>query len=251
MMTLLTEIEPKQWLLLMLVALCIGMSKTGVTGLGLAVVPILAIGFGARESTGIMIPMLVMADVYAVIYYHRVAKWEYVLKLLPWTVAGILAGVITGKYISASTFRVLLSTMVLAGLGVMVIRDLRKKAEDVPENPWFAAFIGLLSGFSSMVGNAAGPVFAVYLLSMRLPKNSFIGTGAWFFFLINMFKIPFHIWVWKTVTLSTFTLNLFTLPLILAGAWLGIRIVKLFSESFYRIFVLATTFLSTLLLLLR
>jgi uncharacterized membrane protein YfcA len=192
-----------------------------------------------------------MADVYAVIYYHRMADWYHIVRLLPWAMAGTIIGVMTGKFIDAEGFRIMLSAIVLGGLGLMVIRDLLKKKDEVPSNRLFAATIGVLGGFASMVGNAAGPVFAVYMLAMRLPKNSFIGTGAWFYFIINLFKLPFHIWVWKTVTVDSFLLDLTALPAILLGAWLGIRIVKILSESVYRTFVVAMTILSALLLILR
>ncbi len=251
MLSLISDIDTGQFVLFLLVALFIGMSKTGVSGLGLAVVPLLAIAFGARESTGLMIPLLIIADIYAVIYYHRMAEWKHIIRLMPWAMIGTLGGVLAGNYISAAGFRMMLSILVFGGLAIMVVRDLMKKSESIPENRWFAATIGILGGFSSMVGNAAGPVFAVYLLAMRLPKNSFIGTGAWFFFIINLFKLPFHIWVWKTVTPASFGLDLLALPLIIAGAWMGIRIVRLFSEKVYRIFVVSMTFLSALLLLLR
>jgi uncharacterized membrane protein YfcA len=246
-----SQIDPSQLIILMVVALLVGMSKTGITGIGLAVVPLLAVAFGARESTGLMIPLLIMADIYAVIYYHRMADWYHIARLLPWAMAGTIIGVLTGTLIDAEGFRILLSCIVLGGLSLMVIRDLLKKNDQIPDNRWFAATIGVMGGFASMVGNAAGPVFAVYMLAMRLPKNSFIGTGAWFYFIINSFKLPFHIWVWKTVTIESFLLDLTALPAILLGAWLGIRIVRLLSEKVYRIFVVVMTLLSALFLILR
>ncbi len=245
------NINTQQWVILFIVALMIGMSKTGISGVGLMVVPLLAFSFGARESTGIMLPILIIADLYAVKYYHRMAEWKYILKLLPWAILGIIAGAITGKLISSDQFRMLLSGLVLAGLIIMIIRDLRKKSEEIPTHPAFAVLFGILGGFGSMVGNAAGPIFAVYLLAMRLPKNSYIGTGAWFYLIINVIKLPFHIWVWETISPATLSLDLVAVPAILIGAWLGIRIVKLFSERFYRVFVIAMTILSALFLFFR
>jgi uncharacterized membrane protein YfcA len=95
-----------------------------------------------------------------------------------------------------------------------------------------------------MIGNAAGPVMALYLLSMRLPKNSYIGTGAWFFFIVNLSKVPLHIWSWKTITANSFTLDLLMIPAIAAGAFLGIWLVKLLPEKVFRIIVISTTLLS-------
>jgi len=247
----LPAVDTGQWIILFVVALLIGMSKAGVSGLGLMVVPLLAFGFGARESTGIMIPILIMADIYAVKYYHRMAQWKYIVKLMPWAVVGILVGVVVGKVLSGNYFRILLSVLVIGGLVIMVGRDLMKKSETVPTHPAFAIFLGILGGFGSMVGNAAGPIFAVYLLAMRLPKNAFIGTGAWFYLIINLIKLPFHIWVWHTVSMSSFTLDLMVLPAVLLGAWSGIRIVRLFSERYYRLFVIVMTLLSAIFLVIR
>jgi uncharacterized membrane protein YfcA len=101
-----------------------------------------------------------------------------------------------------------------------------------------------------MVGNLAGTVMAVYFLSMRLPKNSDIGTTAWFFAVLNIFKVPFHLFVWHTIKVETVLLDLLFLPMILLGAYLGIVIVRNLSEKTYRWFVIATTLLAALVMLL-
>lgn len=250
MLALLKDVLLQQWIILFVVALLIGMSKAGI-GFGLMVVPLLAFGFGARESTGLMIPILIVADIYAVRHYHRMAEWKYIFKLLPWAIAGILAGVITGNMISGNQFRILLSILVIGGLIIMAGRDLMKKSETVPTHPAYAILLGILGGFGSMVGNAAGPIFAVYLLAMRLPKNSYIGTGAWFYLIINVIKLPFHIWVWKTISPASLAMDIVVVPAILIGAWSGIRIVKLFTEGSYRGFIIVMTFLSALFLIFR
>jgi uncharacterized membrane protein YfcA len=118
----------------------------------------------------------------------------------------------------------------------------------IPKSLWFAIILGLSGGFVSMIGNAAGPVMALYLLSMRLPKNSFIGTGAWFFFVVNLSKVPLHVWSWKTITLDTFILDVMMLPAIASGAFIGIWVVRLFPEKLYRILIIVTTLLSAILL---
>ena len=99
-----------------------------------------------------------------------------------------------------------------------------------------------------MIGNAAGPVMALYLLSMRLPKNQFIGTAAWFFFIINLIKVPFHVAIWETITWSSFLFDILMIPAVAIGAFLGIWLVKFFPERAYRIFIIATTLLAAILL---
>jgi uncharacterized membrane protein YfcA len=92
---------------------------------------------------------------------------------------------------------------------------------------------------------------SVYLLSKNLPKKEYIGTAAWFFFIINLSKLPLQIWGWHNITLQTLTFNLMLLPAIALGAYLGIKIVKLFPENAYRWFVLAATFVSAAALLVQ
>ena len=99
-----------------------------------------------------------------------------------------------------------------------------------------------------MIGNAAGPVMSLYLLSMRLPKNNYIGTGAWFFCIINLSKVPFHVFSWETINLHSFILDGMMIPAIAAGAFLGIYLVRLFPEKVYRVFIILTTVLSAFLL---
>lgn len=240
-----------QWVLLGLCGLLVGMSKTGLSGVGLMVVPVLANAFGGRPSVGLLLPMLIFADVFAVTWYNRHAQWKHILRLLPWALAGILLATLVGKNISDATFNRLLAAMVIVGIVILIWRDIRSGKMKIPESRGFAAGLGLLGGFATMIGNAAGPVMALYLLSMRLPKNIFIGTGAWFFFLINLSKVPLHIWSWKTITTESFVLNLFMIPAIAAGAFLGIWVVKLLPEKVFRIIVIATTLLSALLLFPR
>ncbi len=239
------QITPSQWLLVVLCAVFVGMAKTGIAGIGMLIVPILAEIFGGRTSTGILLPMLSMADVFAVAYYHRHAEWKYVLRLLPATTIGVLVGMVVGNMVNDKQFQIMMGIIILSGLAIMVWRE-RKKSVNIPHNWFIASSVGLLGGFSTMIGNAAGPIMSIYLLAMGLPKNKFIGTGAWFYLIMNLFKIPLHIAVWKTIDWHTFTLDLAMLPAIMLGAYLGIRIVHYIPEKPYRIFILAGTALAAI-----
>jgi uncharacterized membrane protein YfcA len=242
------ELSSGQWIILALSGLLIGMSKTGITGVGLMAVPMLANAFGGRPSVGLLLPILIFADVFAVSWYNRHAQWKHILRLIPWAFAGIITASIVGKSISDQTFNRLLAVLVIGGIGILVWQDIRAGKLKIPQSRWFAGGMGLLGGFSTMIGNAAGPVMAIYLLSMRLPKNSYIGTGAWFFFIVNISKVPLHVWSWNTITRDSFMLDLLMIPAISAGAILGIWLVRLLPEKFYRILVIVTTLLSALLL---
>lgn len=109
---------------------------------------------------------------------------------------------------------------------------------------WYSALFGLLGGFTTMIGNAAGPVMSIYLLSMRKGKMEYIGINAWFFLVVNLLKVPLQIFVWDNISWDTFSLNLLMLPIIALGAWLGISIIKLFPEKAFRRFIQLVTILS-------
>ncbi len=239
-----------QWLLFYACAMFIGMSKVGVPGVSLIVVPTLAIIFGGKASTGVLLPMLMMADLFGVGYYHRHAEWKYLWKLLPWAFVGIGIALWVGEVVNDIWFKNIIAILVFVCIALMLLKDRNKGKNLFPDTWWFAATMGVLGGFATMIGNVAGPIFAIYLLAMHLPKNSFIGTSAWFFMIVNFSKFPLHIFVWETITWKTLTLDLLLLPGIAAGAFLGVWLVKKFSDKLYRTFVIIITALSAFLLLI-
>ena len=238
-----------QWAILALSALFIGMSKTGVQGITLLAVPYMAMAFGAKESTGIILPMLCLADIIAVAYYKRIADWKVVAKLLPTAIFGFFVAIFVDKLIPAHEFRQLMGWTLVLALVVMIWSEVFGKENKWMKKWWYAAIFGLLGGFTTMIGNAAGPVMSVYLLSMRKEKMEYIGINAWFFLVVNLLKIPLQIFVWENISVSTLSLNLVMLPFIIIGAWLGIRIVKLFPEKAFRKFIQIVTILSVIMML--
>jgi len=184
--------------------------------------------------------MLIMADLFAVKYYHRHANWVYLVKLLPSAMVGVLIATLIGNAIDDVLFKQIMAVIIFVSLGIMIWMESANK-ESVPDFLWFAILMGTLGGITTMIGNLAGSVMALYLLSMRLPKNEYIGTAAWFFLIINVFKVPFHVWSWETITLDSFYVNLVTLPLIALGAFAGIKLVKRIRETHYRWFVISMT----------
>jgi uncharacterized membrane protein YfcA len=237
-------------LLTFLATLLLGMGKSGLKGMGVIIVTLMALVFGAKASTGILMPMMITADIFAVIYYHRHTQWKFLKKLLPMMVVGVLLGVYWGNDISEVLFKQIMAFFILATVLVMIWMD-RSKTFGIPKHWAFSGFMGLLSGITSMIGNLAGSFTSIYLLAIRLPKNEFIGTAAWLFFIINVFKLPFHIFVWKTISKETLTLNLLLSPAILIGFYLGIRLVKIIDNNLYRKLVLVVTALGALIILLK
>lgn len=228
--------------------LLLGVGKSGIKGLGAVIVTLMAIVFGGKASTGILMPMMITADIFAVIYYHRHTQWFFLKKLLPMMVVGVVLGVWLGNDISEALFKQIMAVFILLTVLIMIWMD-RTKTFGIPKHWAFSGFMGLLSGVTSMIGNLAGSFASIYLLAIRLPKNEFIGTAAWLFFIINVFKLPFHLFVWKTVTTETLQLNLVLAPAIVIGFLLGIKLVKIINNDLYRKLVLLVTAAGALIIL--
>ena len=231
---------------MLLVALLIGMAKTGVHGAGMLAVPLLATVFGGQLSSGVMLPMLVLADVIGVWYYHRHASWHHLKILFPWAAVGVVGGTVTGNYINDQFFKIVMAVTIGISLIIMLWLERLSTPDKIPKSKAFAITTGVASGFTSMVGNLAGSVMSIYLLAVRLPKNGFIGTTAWFFMVVNWFKVPFHVFAWHTIGWNTILLDLLTLPVIMLGAYIGIVIVGKLSDTMYRWFIIAMTLIAAI-----
>ncbi len=226
-----------QWAVLVLCALMVGISKTGVPGIGIMNVPLLAMVFAARGSTGLLLPLLAAADLVAVAWYRRHAQWKHVLRLLPWALVGIGFGSLIVKYINDAQMKPAIGIIVLVMLGLNFYREkYPDKFANVPHHWAFGAFMGFFAGMTTQMANAAGPVMAIYLLSMKLPKNEYMGTGAWYFLILNYLKIPLFVWEGR-ITMDSFKADLAVLPVVFLGAVLGIVILKKVPQKWFRIVV--------------
>ena len=235
--------------LIFLSAVAIGMAKTGLSGFGMLTVPIMAGIFGAKPSTGIVLILLIFADFFGVWFYHRHADIKLILKLSPSTIFGILLGILIGDRISDAQFTVVLAGILILGALVMGT-NLNNNLKVKPS--FLLSFItGSVAGISTMIGNSAGPIMSIYFLAMGLEKNSFIGTGAWFFLFVNLFKLPFHIFIWETIDVTTFLFDLVLIPAIVLGAFSGVWIVKKIPEKPYRVIIIISVVFAALQMTLK
>lgn len=238
------------WTILFVMALFVGMSKTGVQGLTILTVPLLAMTFGAKHSTGLMLPVLCFADLIGVSYYRRKAEWRYIIRLLPTAIAGFFLAIWVDHLIPATEFKHLMGACLALVLVVMLLSQWRGKENMLMSHWWYSPLFGLLGGFTTMIGNAAGPVMAIYLQSIRMPKLAFVGTNAWFFLCVNYLKLPLQIFAWHNINLTTLAIDACAIPFVLVGAFLGIRLVKFLPEREFRIFTTAVTIVSVLIMIL-
>ncbi len=213
-------------------------------------VTIMAIVFGGKASTGIVLPLLCTADILAVYFYNRHAQWKHFWKLVPWMAIGILIGVFVGKDLNEAIFRKLMAVIIVFTVVIMITLEIRK-SQSIPSNKLFVVNMGLTAGFTTMLGNLAGAFSSIYFLAMRIPKNDFIGTAAWVFLVINLFKLPFQVFYWKNITAVTLQTDLVLLPALFAGFWAGLKIVAKIKDDNYRKIVIVLTLLGAIIIFFK
>ena len=238
------ELAIWQWLLGAVCAFFVGVAKTGVPGLGILVIPLMVLAVGdARLSAGWLLPVLCTADVFAVFYWRRHAAASRLFSLAPWVLVGIALGA-AALSLSERILRPLVGLIILFMLGAFLWRRMRAHT---PISPYAAPY-GVTAGFATTVANAAGPVMNLYLLSKRLPKEEFIATGAWFFFIINLTKVPIYVFH-GLIGPKSLAFDALMAPVVLGGALTGRWVVDHVSPRLFERLVIALTTVSTLLLL--
>lgn len=236
------------WLLGATGALVVGISKSGVPGLGTLAIPLLAMVFPARLSVGALLPMLIAGDIFAIVHYHRHARWRSLWGLFPFVFLGMGLAALVLARITDEALRPLLGLLVLAMILLDQFRQ-RMGWHHLPRHPAFIGMTGTTAGFATTVGNAAGPIMSVYFLSHDLPKENFMGTQAWYFFLVNTAKVPLYAAL-GMITRESLRFNLWMLPIIAVGAWIGIRILPRIPQQIFKTIVLSLAALAALRLLL-
>jgi uncharacterized protein len=254
----LAEVVPSltawQWSLGALCGLFVGMAKTGIPGLGIFVVPLMVIAVGdARQSAGWLLPMLCVADGFAVVAYRRHAQARRLFSLLPWVLIGMVAGALA-LGAPESLLRRVVGAIVLAMVLLRLSRSGRAAgfpaAPSATQETARAAGYGVVAGFATTVANAAGPVMNLYLLAKRLPKEEFIATGAWFFLFINLAKLPLYVGH-GLIHPRSLVFDLLCVPAVIAGALSGRRIAARLPQRTFEVIVLLLTTAAALVLLLR
>ena len=214
-------------------ALLVGFSKTGISGLGLVVAVMFASFIPAKQASGFVLPLLICGDLFALASYRAHAQWVHLWRLLPWTVLGVLTGYVALGRMGDREARVSIGAIILIMITVHLWRRARAKPGELAEQAvWFAPTLGVLAGFTTLVANAAGPLMAIYMLAMRLPKLEFVGTSAVFFLLLNLFKVPFMVDL-GLITFDSLGFNLLLMPVVVVGALLGRRILPKINQRVF------------------
>lgn len=224
-----------QWGVLLGGGLLTGITKTGLPGLGTVVAPLMASSFPVRASVAIVLPLLIVADVVAILYFRRHVVRSHLLRLVPAALAGIAAGALLMRVIDDAQLRLLIALIVVATVAAGSVLGAPRRDGRTRHIPlWVAIVLGIVGGATSMVSNASGPILTAYLLAMRLPKNEFMGTGAWYYFILNVLKVPFHLII-GTMTGATLALNAVAATSVLAGTVVGVAIIRHLPERAFRL----------------
>lgn len=229
-MLTLPDFSLESWLWVAGATFIAGMAKAGLPGLGMLSVLLMSMAMDPRESTGGLLLSLIAADLTAVALFRQSAQWKMVLKVLPAALVGVVLGYFLMKRIPADQFKPVLGWIILSMVALhLVNRWAGKRLETFVQGHGFAAPMGMLGGITTMMANAAGPVMTIYFLAMKLKKMEFVGTVAWFFCLINLFKVPFSIAL-GVMNFSTVGMTLVVLPLIVIGVFTGRKLVILLPQ---------------------
>jgi uncharacterized membrane protein YfcA len=243
-----------QWLWGVAAALLVGVSKTGVPGVGILVVTMLAQAFGGWASIAVMLPMLILGDVFAATWYRRHAQWDKLVGLLPWVLAGVALGAVALRYFAQNAHTKAMLNPVIGGLvllmlGLHLLGD-RLGEKFTPHSKGGMVTTGVAAGFATTVSNAAGPIMMMYLAAQKMPKAQFMGTIAWYFFLINMTKVPVYA-AQGLFTRQSLLIDLITAPAIIVGVFLGRWMLPRFSEKTFGVAILVLTAIGALNLIIK
>ena len=216
-------------------AFSLGISKTGFPGLAIVNVLLIAELFGAKESVGIILPLLIVCDLIVLPLFWRYAGWKDIWPLLPVTIVAIVAASFLLGAIGDLTARRVIGVIILLMLLLQLVREFRGDfLEHLPDSRPFRWASCALIGVSTMLANAAGPVYSIYALVHRMPKMLFLGVGARLFLLLNLFKTPF-LGQLELINAESLHLDLMLLPALLAGIAFGRKLIAFVPQRVFEL----------------
>ncbi|MEU1211626.1 sulfite exporter TauE/SafE family protein [Streptomyces sp. NPDC005790] len=236
----------------------VGFSKTAVSGANTISLAVFAAVLPARESTGVLLPILIAGDILAVLIYRRHAHWPTLLRLFPAVAVGVAGGTVFMMWAGDDAVRTSIGAILLFMAGVTLWRR-RERPQPAPAGKdadgssrggrLKARSYGVLGGFTTMVANAGGPVMSLYLLSAGFRKLGFLGTSAWFFLIVNTSKVPFSVGL-GLIDAQSLLLDAALVLFVIPGAWLGRACVGRINQKLFDRIVIGATVLGGLQLLL-
>ena len=245
--------DPLLWLCAALGAFMVGVSKAGITGLSILSIALFNHVFpSSKQASGLVLPLLIFGDFVAVFSYRKHTQWHYLWRLFPWTAAGVVLGYFTLGRISDHTARILIGWIIVSLAALSFWRRYAAAPDEgkAASLHWsVGAIIGMTAGFITLIANAAGPLMAIYLVAMRLPKMEYVGTAAVFFMLLNLFKVPFMVDL-GLITPQSFSFNLMLAPAVVLGVLAGRWLLQRVNQNLFEQLVLLLSAIGGILLIL-
>lgn len=241
------------WAFLALAAFLTGLSKTAIPGINTVSVALAAALLPAKASTGLILLLFMVGDIFALAMYRKHAHWPTLLGMIPAVLLGLLAGVLFLAQATDSGVKQLIGAILLAALCVTFWqRHTQQRAGAVSSQRGSRARrlgYGALAGFTTTVANAGGPMMSMYFLAARFDVKAFLGTAAWFFAVVNLCKLPFSLGL-GIITPDSLAVASFLAPAVVIGAFLGRFLAGIISQTVFDRLVGVTTLLGALYLLL-
>lgn len=225
-----------QWLMLLVAAFCSGMSKAGLAGISMLGVTLTTMAIGGWAATGVVLPLLIFADVLAATTFRKQVDWVQIRRLALPIGFGLVLGwlALMGLKGHHAVFRPMVGWVIL---GLVCLEWLRHRFPSweagLPRSMVFAWFAGILTGITTMVANAAGPVASIYLLILALPKLRLISTMAWLFLFVNLAKVPFSLQL-GLINGGSLSINLCQAPAVVLGLMAGKKLVTWLPQSVFQ-----------------
>jgi uncharacterized membrane protein YfcA len=210
-----------------------GFSKTAMPVAGVLAGPLLAAALGATTASGFIMPLLLLGDMFALARYRQHADWRLIIKLVPGVLVGILLTAALFKYVDVHTLGRVIGVLILTSLVLELWRRRNPRTdEDGQPHRLAVGFFGALAGMTTMAANAGGTAMTLYLVNMRVSMLAFMGTFAWFFFIVNALKVPFLVGL-GFLNADTLRADLWFIPVLVGGALLGYAIFKKMNEKVF------------------
>ena len=241
------ELTALTWGVVVTGALLVGVAKTALPGLATFVAAMFAAVLPARESTAVLLVLLMVGDLVAIWVYRRDADFRSLLRLAPPVIAGLALGAAFLAWADNTTMRRAIGVILLA-LTALTLWNMWRGLDDAAQGASARIGYGALGGFTTMAANAGGPVMTLYFLAARFDMIRFLGTQAWFFFLINVTKLPFSLGLGLLGGEMLVPL-LVLAPVVLLGTWLGRVMIRRIDETWFTRAIIALTIVSSLYLL--
>jgi len=217
----------------------VGFSKCGISGAAILSIPLMVEAFPAKTAVGLMLPVLICGDIMALSFYRKFAQWRLIFRLFPYTLAGIIAGYFLLGIITDPVLKTVIGIIILSLLLLKVLSS-RYDLSAFTGGIYLAPLLGIMAGVATILANGAGPLMAIYLLWMGVKKKQFIGTGAWYFFLLNCTKVPFLVHR-EMITASSLLFDLKLIPFVVAGSLVGVWVVKRVNQSWFEKIIMLLT----------